>query len=361
MTVVAPIALSLLSLLQTGTPSLLDRVKVLDDKAAAPIVAADTAATSRALDELIARVDASVHSDRQRPEQRRVQYDEEGLALGVRVATLLSKATGDSTYARRFRAREQRLAGTKLLNDRQYRKAVASLRAALREAQAVGDRWLETITRVNLAYGHLELGERTQALAECEKAVEVSNTLDDKARALTIFNLGSVYLHLGNFARAIDYSQQATALSEKLGMRLWQGNSLLNTGAAYQQLGQLDMAQGVLIKALAVLEKTSDRLGLGRALYNLGLIASSQERYRDAATYMERALPIIRAVDIRHSHAIETDKKAYQNPFEVSALQVLVDSYSMTGETEKASARQAELRAVKERSLQASEHKHPSK
>jgi tetratricopeptide (TPR) repeat protein len=349
MSVMPPAALALLLFLQSATPSLLERVKALDDVAAARVVASDAAATRRALDELLSKVDASVHSDRQRPEQRRVQYDREGLALGVRVGALLAEATSDRTYVRRFAAREQRLAGTVLLNKRRYREALVPLTAALREAQALDDRWLETITRVNLAYGHLEMGKGPQAVAECEAAAAASRTLDAKAQGLTLFNLGSVYLHVGDAARSIEYSRQAVVLSQKAGIRLWEGNSLLNLGAAHLQLGDVEAGREAFERARAVLETTSDRLGLGRALYNLGLVAVRQQRFADATLLMEQALPIIRDVDIRHSHEIETEPDRYQNPIERAALQVLVDAYSKLGNTEKAAAHMAALRKLTER------------
>ena len=335
--------------MQSGTPSLLERVKALDDVEAARAVASDSAATRRALDELLSKVDASVHSDRQRPEQRRVQYDREGLALGVRVGALLAEATSDRTYVRRFKAREQRLAGTVLLNERRYREALVPLTAALREAQALDDRWLETITRVNLAYGHLEMGKGPQAVAECEAAAAASRTLDAKAQGLTLFNLGSVYLHVGDAARSLEYSREAVVLSQKAGIRLWEGNSLLNLGAAHLQLGDVEAGREAFERARAVLETTSDRLGQGRALYNLGLVAVQQQRFADATLFMEQALPIIRDVDIRHSHAIETEPGQYQNPIERAALQVLVDAYSKLGNTEKAAAHMAVLRTLTDR------------
>ena len=68
-----------------------------------------------------------MHSDRQRPEQRRVQCDKEALALGLRVGSIYGRATGDRTYARRFQARKLRLDGTVLLNDRRYRAALQPL------------------------------------------------------------------------------------------------------------------------------------------------------------------------------------------------------------------------------------------
>ncbi|MBA2302970.1 MAG: tetratricopeptide repeat protein [Acidobacteria bacterium] len=348
MTVITPLFLAILLALQPGTSSLLDRVKGLDDVAAARVVASDTAGTRAALDELLTLVDASVHSDRQRPEQRRVQFDKAALAAGARVSGLFARATGDRTYARRFEARRQRLAGTVLLNERRYRQALVPLNAALREAKALDDAWLQTITHVNLAYGYLELGKGSQAVAECEAAAAASQSLDAKAQGLALFNLGSVYLHIGDAARSLDYSRQAVSLSQKAHIKLWEGNSLLNIGAAHLQLGELEPGRQAFEQALVVLETTRDRLGLGRALYNLGLVAVRQQGYAEAAAYLERALPIIRDVDIRHSHEIEP-KSQYQNPVELAALQVLTDSYLKLGDTEKAAAHAAALRKLQER------------
>ena len=261
-----------------------------------------------------------MHSDRQRPEQRRVQYDRDALALGVRIGSVFETATGDHTYARRFKARQQRLGGTELLNKRRYRQALVPLSAALQESRALGDTWLEIITRINIAYAQLELGRGRQALAECQQASERADTLDVRARALALFNLGSIHLHLGNAAESIEHSQKAVAASREAGIRLWEGNGLMNIGAAYLQEGKVEASREAFEQALEVLLKTSDRLGQGRVLYNLGLVAVQQQRVEDAARYMERALPIIRDVDIRHSHEIEIGPADYQNPIERSAL-----------------------------------------
>ena len=79
MTTVAPFVAAILLWIQADSSALLDRLKALDNAAATQLVAAETAATREVLDRLIAQVDASVHSDRQRPEQRRVTYDREAL------------------------------------------------------------------------------------------------------------------------------------------------------------------------------------------------------------------------------------------------------------------------------------------
>ena len=192
------------------------------------------------------------------------------LALGLRVGSIYGRATGDRTYARRFRARKLRLDGTVLLGDRRYRAALQPLTTALTEAEALGDRWLNAITRVNLAYGRLELGHGAAALAESERAAEVARSLDVKARALTLPFLASVHLHLQNYRRSIEYSRQAVEVSQAAANRLWEGNSLLNIGAAYQQLGENDASRAAYEAALKVLETTKDRIGAGRALCRHG-------------------------------------------------------------------------------------------
>lgn len=338
---------ALIGLPQLPADGLLAQLKAADAAAARRLVKSDPAATSRALDALLARVDASVHSDRQRPEQRRVTFDAEGLDLGVRIGGLFGDVTGDRSYYKRFRARQQRLDGTVLLNGRRYREALVPLKRALTESRILEDRWLEVITRINLAYAYLELGQGEQALAECGAAAHASKGLDDRARALASFNLGSAYLHLGEAKASLQHSQEALALSRRAGIRLWQGNSLINIGAAQQLLGNLDAAGEAFDAALAIFESTSDRLGTGRALYNLGLIAFGRRELDRTVNLLERALPHIRSVDIRHSHEIELDPQQYQNPIEMSALQVLIAAYQRLGEDEKAAAHMAALKKLR--------------
>ena len=181
---------------------------------------------------------------------------------------------------------------------------------------------------MNLACGRLELGHGAAALAESERAAEVARSLDVKARALTLANLASVHLHLQNYRRSIEYSRQAVEVSQAAANRLWEGNSLLNIGAAYWQLGENDASRAAYEAALKVLETTKDRIGGSRVVQHMGVIAADEERFEAAAAYLERALPVIRSADIRHSHQIELEPDRYRNPIEVAALQVLVEAYA---------------------------------
>ena len=217
------IAPTLLALLdgQAAPGATLDGLDSRPRAAAVRVVTSDPAATRRALDDLIARVDASVHSDRQHPGQRKVEYDHAALALGGRVGSIFAAATGDRTYARRFAARQQRLSGTTLLNQRRYRDALVPLTAARREAQALGDTWLELITRINIAHGQLDLGRGAQALSECEHAAELAKGSTSGPRAAS--NSGRCTAP-GPRDQSIEYSRQAAAASHQAGIALG-GNS----------------------------------------------------------------------------------------------------------------------------------------
>ena len=359
MIILVPLAASLVLLTQADQSNLLGRLERLDDAGATRVISSERAAARQLLDELMERVDASVHSDRQKPEQRRVRYDAEALTSGLRIGRLYGRATADRSYSGRFEARKQRLQGTELLNERRYREALKPLTAALAAAQALDDKWLQAITRVNLAYGHLELGHGQEALAQSEQAAEIASTLGDRARGLTLYNLASVHLHLKNFAQSIGYSAQAVAVSRTAGNKLWEGNSLINIGAARQALGDLQAAEGAFLSALEVLETTRDRIGPGRALYNLGMVKLNQGRSAEAAAYLERALPIIRSADIRHSHEIELQAERYQNPIEVATLQALIEIYSETGDKARADAHLTALREIRSRAKPAHVHKTP--
>ncbi len=58
-----------------------------------------------ALETLLADFDSSIHSWRDKPEQRRVRYSEAILSGGLRLGQVVAEVTGDDAYQRRFEAR----------------------------------------------------------------------------------------------------------------------------------------------------------------------------------------------------------------------------------------------------------------
>ena len=92
--------------------------------------------TTPIVEELLSRFDSSVHSWRDRPEQRRVRYSDDLLQSGLELTRLVTELTGDNTLERRFEARRDRVRATQLLNDGAFDEAMAlieSVRGTARE------------------------------------------------------------------------------------------------------------------------------------------------------------------------------------------------------------------------------------
>ena len=340
--------------------ALLGQLKAVQDdpKAARRVVRMHQAETAALLDGLLEQFDQSIHSARTRPEQRRVEYDAATLQLGIKIGRLYADVTRDTRRWRQFRAREVRIEGTKYLNDRRYSVALSKLEAALREAEALNDVWLMVITRLNLAYARLELGNGALARDLCARAAQDATALGPRAKGLAAFDLASAYIHLGEFAASIPYAEAAVRYSREARIKLWEGNALLNLGIAYRQIGELDTAESRLDEALAVITQTSDQLGTGRALYDLALVSLDRRSYAKAAAYLERALPFIERVDLRHSHEIELDPKHYYNRIDEDALRLLVHAYTELHDATKTASYQAALDALLRAKPRAAEPRH---
>ena len=343
---------------QSADASAADSLVRGNDTDAAKLAVSDPEAFRQALETLKDRFDQSIHSARSVPEQRNVEYDATALEQGLRLARIYASASADKRPLRLFDARKSRIEGTVLLNERNYPAAMAKLGLALAEAEALGDVWLQIITLTNEAYAQIEMGQGAAALQSCERARALAGRHDARSRALTRFNLASVYMHLSNFDAAVSASKEAIELSHQIGNRLWEGNGLLNLGVAYRQLGRIQEARETLGKARDVLLTTKDKLGIGRTYYGLALVAGDAGDYRTGVTELELALPIIRSLDIRHSHEIEPHQGDYFNPIEESSIALLSTWYGTLNDTAKASEYSKALEALRAKHPSAEPHAH---
>ncbi len=342
-------------------PPLADSILTLDHAAAVSAVQARPAETRAAIETMQKRFDDSIRSDRSRPEQRRVQYDNATLDRGLQLAGLYAEATQDGRPLRALKARQQRIEGTVLLNDRKYAEAVKKLNAALAEAEQLGDVWLQIITHTNLAYGYIELGDKEAASRACQRAYAIAEqSSDTRSRALTTLNVATMAMHVGDYSQVITYARTAATLAHEVGIKIWEGNALLSLGIAYREQGDRVKAREALISGRDVLLQTQDKLGTGRVFYNLAMVDAELGDVPAAIAEMERSLPIIREVDIRHSHQIDETRPG-ENPIEETALDLLARWHAQVGHAQQAKQYQADATALRARHPDddAPAHAHP--
>ncbi|MEG4818271.1 CHAT domain-containing tetratricopeptide repeat protein, partial [Microcoleus sp. K5-D4] len=127
-------------------------------------------------------------------------------------------------------------------------------------------------------------------------AREIKNRLDEVA---ALGNLGSAYRSLGNHTKGIEYTQQSLAIAREIKDRQGEGVALGNLGLAYQSLGNSAKAIEYLQQSLAIVRELKDRQGEGGVLSNLGLAYQSLGNSAKAIDYSQQSLAIAREIKDR--------------------------------------------------------------
>ena len=275
------------------------------------------------MEKLLLQFDSSIHSWRDKPEQRRVRYSDTLLNSGLMLSRMVTEVTGDDSFQRRFEARRDRITATELLNDGKFEEAMSLIESVRGTAVQLEDKSFLFSTYLSSAYAHLGVGSPERALADSETALRLAGEIGEKAkRTLALFNVGTAHLHLGHYDEALTYSTEAAEAAAQVGNSIWQANAWLNVG--YVQIMKDDYPSAVktLGRTLTLSQKAGDPVGEGRAYYNLGIVYFKQRQWNLAREHLEHSLKFIHEVDIRHSHDIDE-----YNHVEKDALERLLYSY----------------------------------
>jgi len=116
-------------------------------------------------------------------------------------------------------------------------------------------------------------------------------------------NLGSAYLLLGQYQKAIEFHQQSLAIAREIGDRFGESRSLNTLGLAYKSLGQYQKAIEFHQQSLAIAREIGDRLGEASFLGNLGLAYKSLGQYQKAIEFYQQQLAIAREIGYRSGEA----------------------------------------------------------
>jgi tetratricopeptide (TPR) repeat protein len=140
------------------------------------------------------------------------------------------------------------------------------------------------------------LGKKQEALDYYEQALAISREGRDRSGEGTILNnLGSVYNALSKRQEALHYYEQALAISREMGDRSGEGTTLNNLGSVYNALGKKQEALHYYEQALAISREMGNHFGEGTTLNNLGLLYDDLGKMQEALDYYGKALNIHRA------------------------------------------------------------------
>lgn len=149
-------------------------------------------------------------------------------------------------------------------------------------------------------------------------AREVKNQTDE---GLALDKLALVYVGLGQFDKAIEYSQESLVLKHSIG-KVSEALAFSSLGLIYLQSAKYGQAKESFEKALAINKELEDKNGEGQTLGNLALLSSFLGQTENARDYYNQSLIIAK------------EQKNRRN--ELSALNGLGSAYSALSQFEKA-------------------------
>jgi len=120
----------------------------------------------------------------------------------------------------------------------------------------------------------------------------LENTKDDSTKIKLLNKLSRQRVNTGSYEEAIEYSQKAQELAEKLGFKMGLGDAYSNIGVAYWYLGANEKALENHWKALVIRKGINDKQGYAGSYNNIGLVYLNENNYEKALENYFKSLKI---------------------------------------------------------------------
>jgi len=111
--------------------------------------------------------------------------------------------------------------------------------------------------------------------------------------------------------RALKYSDQALALSEKIDFKKGKGNTFLMKGAVYFDLGNYEKALEYYSKSLTTRESIDDKKGVAQSLNNIGDVFIYQGNYENGLKNYLKSLEICESISDKKSMPLNNIATSY--------------------------------------------------
>ncbi|MBD2184547.1 tetratricopeptide repeat protein [Planktothrix sp. FACHB-1355] len=217
----------------------------------------------------------------------------------------------------------QKVEGERLLRQglEQYQRgqleaAMQSWEQALNIYRELKDKGAELAILAGLGSGYLQLRNYTKALEYQQQRLAIAQELKDpQLLGEALVNLGAIYQLLGNYNKAIEYYQPALAIAQELRNLPWLSTTIAGLSIAYSSLGDYEKAIEYLQKDLEIKRSLNDRKGEESTLGALGAAYHSLGNYYKAIEYFQESLEITRELNDRQAElsSLTDIGTAYEN------------------------------------------------
>jgi tetratricopeptide (TPR) repeat protein len=200
--------------------------------------------------------------------EQAIEYYEQALAISREIRAASTKGSPEWTEGRRIEGSDLGGLGSVYRALGLTEQAIEYLEQALAIAREIcaastkgspewtAGRRKEGVWLAELGNAYYSPGQVERAIEYYQQALAVSSEIGDRRNEGTwLGNLGLAYSDLGLTEQAIEYYQQALAITREIGDRRGEGHHLGNLGVAYRDLGQVEQARACLEGALAIFEE----------------------------------------------------------------------------------------------------------
>jgi tetratricopeptide (TPR) repeat protein len=231
------------------------------------------------------------------------RYDADSRNIAAAAAWAIDQADHDST-AQQVAAWLPN-AGAYVLDLRlSQRERIVWLIAAIAAARRMSDPGLISSHLGYLGNAYADLGETRRAIEFYQQALAISQEIGDRrGEGNRLGSLGNAQAALGETRRAIEFYQQALGIAREIGDRRAEGTSLGNLGGTYAALGETRCAIEFYQQALAISQEIGDRRGEGSNLCALGIAHADLGETRHAIEFYQEALAIAQEIGDRRGEA----------------------------------------------------------
>jgi CHAT domain-containing protein/tetratricopeptide (TPR) repeat protein len=149
---------------------------------------------------------------------------------------------------------------------------------------------------------HTFSGDYAKALEFSEQLLPIARKLGEKnLEGGVLFNIGRYYDALGETRKGLQYVEQSAQMLNQIGERQREGIALNSVGVMNYKLGEIQKAFDIYNRVLVLRRELGDRRGEAYTLINLGYSYSDGGDKRKAVEFYEQARQI--AVEIKDSRA----------------------------------------------------------